>query len=361
MIKDNGTINKTGQDQNPADFTADRHAQAGIAPYSAKTWQQQLAQAIRDPEVLLKRLNLTELMNSQRVEATRDFPLLVPESYLQRMRPGDADDPLLRQVLPDGAELQESPLFSKDAVGDRNSLLAPGLLQKYSGRALLITLGQCAVHCRYCFRRHFPYTEQPRQLQEWKTTLQTLQQQTDVEEIILSGGDPLVLGDTRLAELLADLEQIPQLKRIRVHTRLPIVLPARVTPDLLNLFIRNRLQPIFVVHANHPAEIVGECADSLRQLVQAGIPTLNQAVLLRGVNDSVETQTELCSRLINLGVLPYYLHQLDRVQGAAHFETPPETGLSIIRALKQRLPGYAVPRFVQEIPGQPSKVEVHEL
>lgn len=361
MIKDNGTINKTGPDQIPGDFRADQPAQTEIAPRSAKTWQQQLAQAIRDPAVLLRRLDLTELINPQRVEAARDFPLLVPEAYLQRMRPRDPDDPLLRQVLPDGAELEASPLFSQDAVGDQNSLLAPGLLQKYSGRALLVTLGQCAVHCRYCFRRHFPYADQPRHAQEWQATLQTLQQQDDVEEIILSGGDPLVLGDNRLAELLADLAQIPHLKRVRVHTRLPIVLPARVTPELLNLFTGSKLQPIFVVHANHPAELAGECAESLRQLVRSGIPTLNQAVLLRGVNDAVETQVDLCTRLINLGVLPYYLHQLDRVQGAAHFETPPATGLTILRALKERLPGYAVPRFVQEIPGQPSKVEVHEL
>lgn len=354
MIKDLRTINKTGPIENLADFPANLNE----SPSAPPEWQRELAQAIRDPAELLQRLNLTDHFPAPWKPEASDFPLLVPESFLKRMEPGNPRDPLLLQVLPDRSELASGNGFTKDAVGDVDALQGPGLLRKYTGRALLITLGQCAVHCRYCFRRHFPYAEQPRSREEWRKTLELLADQPDVDEIILSGGDPLVLNDRRLGQMVEDLAAVPGLRRIRVHTRLPIVIPSRVTEDLLAIFRETGLQPLFVVHANHPAEISGECPRALQQLVRSGIPTLNQAVLLRGVNDTTEIQAELCRRLINLGVIPYYLHQLDRVQGASHFETELPLGPRIVAELKTLLPGYAVPRFVREIPGQPSKTEI---
>ncbi|WP_237227986.1 EF-P beta-lysylation protein EpmB [Rubinisphaera sp. JC750] len=346
MIKDVSGINKT--------LPAGKNLPAE-SPFS---WQQQLSRAIRDPAELLERLQLpADLLPAAR-SASDDFPLLVPESFLNRMQPGEPDDPLLRQILPVEQELQPKQGFTTDAVGDDAARIAPGLLQKYHGRALMITLGTCAVHCRYCFRRHYPYHDEPRSREQWQETLNVIAERPDLEEILLSGGDPLVLNDRRLGELIDDLANIPHLQRLRIHTRLPIVLPDRVTEQFLSLLQSTRLQPVVVVHANHPAEVVADCETSLKRLSRAGFPVLNQAVLLRGVNDTVDTQAELCRRLINCGVLPYYLHQLDRIQGAAHFETDAALGKAIVQALKERLPGYAVPRFVREIAGEPSKTEM---
>ena len=326
---------------------------------SESNWHRSLASAIRDPKVLLDRLGLNDLDNDAVCRAAEAFPLLVPESFLARMTPGDPTDPLLRQVLPIGAELDEVPGFVTDAVQDVEFRKSPGLLQKYHGRALMIATGSCAVHCRYCFRRHYPYGDEPRRLDDWQPALDELAGDESVTEVLLSGGDPLMLTDQRLSQLLDGLAAISHLKRLRLHTRLPIVLPDRVTQTLLDMLSRLRAEsnvtPIIVVHANHSAELVDDCATSLRKLIDAGLTVLNQAVLLRGVNDSVETQCELSEALINLGIIPYYLHQLDRVAGAAHFEVPVEHGRFIIREMRKKLPGYAVPRFVQEIPGEPHK------
>ena len=316
------------------------------------SWHRSLANAVRDPDVLIDRLGLPDDLREPARAAAELFPLLVPESYLARMRPGDPDDPLLRQVLPLGAELLPVTGFAADPVGDAEARKAPGLLHKYAGRALLIATGACAVHCRYCFRRHYPYGDEPRRLEDWEPALRATAADDTLHEIILSGGDPLMLTDTRLRELCRRLEAMPQLRRLRVHTRLPIVLPDRVTDDLLDLLTGSRLTPIVVVHANHANEVVHDCSDALRCLVRSGITVLNQAVLLRGINDSVEAQADLCERLIDLGVIPYYVHQLDRVADAAHFEVPEERGREIIAALRQRLPGYAVPQYVREIPGE---------
>jgi EF-P beta-lysylation protein EpmB len=272
------------------------------------------------------------------------------------MRPGDPHDPLLRQVLPLGDELLDAPGYSVDAVGDAAARIAPGLLHKYRGRALLIATGACAVHCRYCFRRSYAYGEEPRRLEEWEPAFTAIAADASLHEIILSGGDPLMLTDARLAAMIERLEAIPHLRRLRIHSRLPIVLPDRMMPGLTGLLCATRLTPIMVVHANHPREIQGDCADALRTLVRAGIPTLNQAVLLRGVNDDVDALAALCERLIDLGVMPYYLHQLDRVRGAAHFEVPEETGRALVAELRRRLPGYAVPRYVREVPGADHKL-----
>lgn len=298
-----------------------------------------------------RELNITE-------EATRSFPLLVPRSYLARMTPGDPHDPLLRQVLPAADEQSVVPGFVTDAVDDEAARKAPGLLQKYHGRVLLIAAGSCAIHCRYCFRRHYPYGEEPKRLDDWAPALQAIEQDATIHEVILSGGDPLMLSDERLARLVEQLDSIPHLTRLRIHSRLPIVLPDRVNSELLDTLRSSRLQPVMVVHANHPHEIAGDCEESLRRLVRSGIPTLNQAVLLRGVNDTVEALAGLCERLVDVGVIPYYLHLLDRVAGTAHFEVSEARGQTLITELRGRLPGYAVPQLVREIAGEPSKSPV---
>jgi EF-P beta-lysylation protein EpmB len=324
----------------------------------ALTWRQLLKSAIRDPAELCRRLDLPAecITPAQRAAAT--FPLFVPEPYLSRIRPGDPSDPLLRQVLPLDAELDEIPGYTADPVDDAAAQITEGLLQKYAGRALLITTGACAVHCRYCFRRHFPYSEAPKGLEAWAPALAAIAADESLDEVILSGGDPLTLADSFLAELIQRIASINHIRRIRVHTRLPIVIPQRVTPELINALRQTRLAPIVVVHANHAQEIDSEVANAFAQLIDAGIPLLNQAVLLRGVNDNIEALTELSQKLVNNRVMPYYLHQLDPVQGAAHFHVLEETGLALIAQLQSRLPGYAVPRYVRETPGQASKTIV---
>lgn len=322
---------------------------------SPRSWHASLSQAIRKPCELLTRLSLSADLLPAARQAAELFPLLVPDSFLRRMEPRNPDDPLLRQVLPLEQEHEIIPGFQRDAVNDAQFRPAPGLLQKYHGRALLITTGSCAVHCRYCFRRHYPYGEEPRRLDDWQPALDRIREDTSIEEVLLSGGDPLMLTDQRLSDLLDRLEAIPHLKRLRIHSRLPIVLPDRVTPELLERLIKCRLTVIFVVHANHSAELVDDCSESLRRLVAAPLTVLNQAVLLRGVNDTVEAQCDLSLALIDHGVIPYYLHQLDRVAGAAHFEVSVETGRAIVQEMRRRLPGYAVPRYVQEVPGESHK------
>ena len=321
----------------------------------APTWHDSLASAIREPAELLRRLGLpASLLEPARV-AARQFPLMVPESYLRRMQPGDVGDPLLRQVLPVGDELLETAGFVNDAVDDQAARAAPGLLKKYQGRVLMILTGACAIHCRYCFRRHYPYSEEPKRMDDWEPALNAIAADDTIHEILLSGGDPLMIPDRRLGELVRRLEEIPHLRRLRIHSRLPIVLPNRVTDDLIGPLMASRLTPIMVVHANHPQEIAGDCSSALRLLVRSGITTLNQAVLMRGINDTVEALQELCERLIDLGVIPYYLHQLDRVRGAAHFEVSESEGRELIAELRRRLPGYAVPRYVREEAGWPHK------
>jgi EF-P beta-lysylation protein EpmB len=232
------------------------------------------------------------------------------------------------------------------------------VLHKYRGRALLITTGACAVHCRYCFRRHFPYTEAHAADNEWEDAVKVIAGDTTLREVILSGGDPLTLTTNRLARLVHKLEAIPHVSRLRLHTRLPIVLPARVEDSLLELLARGRLKSVLVVHANHPNEIDDEVAAALARLAGAGIALFNQAVLLRGVNDDAAALTELSEVLFEAGVTPYYLHLLDRVQGAAHFEVDIDTARALHRQLRENLPGYLVPQLVQEVAGEPFKQPV---
>ena len=321
----------------------------------ATQWQSALKSAYRDAEALCRELALPESLAAEAARSANGFPIFAPASYVAKIKRGDPTDPLLLQILPQASESEPHPNFAADPVGDLAATPAPGLLHKYHGRVLLIATGACAIHCRYCFRRHFPYEMGPRSLAEWRPALDYIASDPSIDEVILSGGDPLTLIDAKLAELVDAASAIPHVRRLRVHTRLPIVIPERVTDELLHVLTGGRLQPVMVVHANHPRELTGDVADALTRLGHAKLPLLNQAVLLRGVNDDVATLTALCRRLVELRVQPYYLHQLDRVAGAAHFEVPVERGLELMRVLRARLPGYAVPRYVQEVAGDTSK------
>ena len=310
---------------------------------------------MRDPAELCHLLGLPELERQARQAAER-FGLFAPRTFIRRMRYGDPADPLLRQVLPLADELDSPPGYSADPVGDGPAKLAPGLLQKYASRALIVATGACAVHCRYCFRREFPYDETPKSPAAWQGAIDRIAADPTVTEVILSGGDPLTLVDSQLAELVDRLAAVPHVRRLRVHTRLPVMIPSRVDDDLLAWLVGGRLAPVVVIHANHAAELDDSVAESVRRLTTAGALLLNQAVLLRGVNDDVRSLVELSERLIDLRVAPYYLHQLDRVLGAAHFEGPEARGRELIAELRARLPGYAVPRYVRETPGATGKV-----
>ncbi|HEY3643863.1 MAG TPA: EF-P beta-lysylation protein EpmB [Gammaproteobacteria bacterium] len=321
-------------------------------------WQTDMAEAVRDPRELLALLDLGPEWLEPARKAAAAFPLRVPRAFLARMAKGDPADPLLRQVLPLGEELADVPGFVSDPVGDMPSVAAKGLLHKYRGRVLLITTGACGVHCRYCFRRHFPYSEENARSGEWQEALDYLRGDSSINEVILSGGDPLSLSDERLAGLVRSLEDVPHIKRLRLHTRQPVVLPSRVDEGLLAWLKACRLQKVIVLHANHAREIDSAVAEACSRLRAAGATLLNQTVLLRGVNDSADALSELSEALFAAQVLPYYLNLLDPVAGAAHFDVPEAEALALMERLRGRLPGYLVPRLVREVPGAPSKMPV---
>lgn len=314
-----------------------------------------LSDAIRDPVALCRSLGLPGSLADDAHAAAGGFPLLVPQPYLSRIVRGDAADPLLRQVLPRSEECAAVDGFAADPLQEAAFTTTDGLLSRYPRRVLLVAAATCGVHCRYCFRRHFPYAEHCRPSSASDAAFHAIAADVSIDEVILSGGDPLALDDQELAELIERLAAIRHLRRIRIHTRLPIVIPQRVTSALVDALRGTRLTPIVVVQSNHPAELDDLVAAALGRLIDAGIPLLNQAVLLRGVNDRAGTLAELCRRLVDLRVMPYYLHQLDRVAGAAHFEVPVAEGVQLMEELRAGLPGYAVPRYVRERPGRPAK------
>jgi EF-P beta-lysylation protein EpmB len=322
---------------------------------AAPAWQQDLARAFTRTAALLDFLGIPEAARGGVLAEAPDFPLLVPRGFAALMRQGDPADPLLRQVLPAAAELRRVDGFAADPLQEQADRTPAGLLCKYAGRALLMASTGCAVHCRYCFRRHFPYGDLPAR-SALDAPLAELAAATDVREVILSGGDPLLLDDAALGALLARLTRIPHLRRIRVHSRLPVVLPSRVTPALGRLLAEHPQRCVLVIHANHPAELGDAAADALGRLQRAGIPLLNQSVLLRGVNDAADTLMGLSERLFDCGVLPYYLHQLDRVAGAAHFAVDDTRARRLAAALRARLPGYLTPLLVREQAGQSAKM-----
>ena len=319
-------------------------------------WQRLWRDAVRDPRELLALVGLPGLAARVSDAAAAQFPLRVPRGFVARMRHGDPADPLLRQVLPLDDEDRIVPGFVLDAVGDREARGGTGIVHKYDGRALLVATGSCAIHCRYCFRRHFPYGEETAAANQWREALAYLAADASLSEVLLSGGDPLSLATPKLAEFTDALAGLPHVRRLRLHTRLPVVLPERVDDALLAWLSALPQQRVVVIHANHANEIDAGVARALGELRRAGAILLNQAVLLRGVNDDVAALADLSERLFDAGVLPYYLHQLDRVAGAAHFEVPEAESLALHAALSARLPGYLVPRLVREVAGAPAKL-----
>lgn len=322
---------------------------------AAGDWKRLWREAVRDPRELLALVGLPELAARLSDAAAAQFPLRVPRGFVARMRPGDPADPLLRQVLPLDDEERIVPGFALDAVGDAAARAGTGVICKYQGRALLVTTGSCAVHCRYCFRRHFPYAEETAAAGGWREAVAVIGADPSIEEVILSGGDPLSLATSKLSELTDALSAVPHLRRLRIHTRLPVVLPERVDAGLL-AWLRALPWPVAcVLHANHANEFDAHVDAALARLRTTGVTLLNQAVLLRGVNDSVGALAALSTRAWEAGVLPYYLHQLDRVAGAAHFEVDDEAARALHGRLSACLSGYLVPRLVREIPGDTGK------
>lgn len=324
--------------------------------FEARTWQRELSEAITRTEELAAALNLDPAALADAHAAAGHFPLRVPRGFVARMRGGDLKDPLLRQILPLAEELAGEAGYVDDPVSEREAVRARGLLQKYRGRALLITTESCGVHCRYCFRREFPYAEQSGEAPRWSEALAQIAADPSLEEIILSGGDPLSLSNARLETLTRSLTAIPHVRRVRVHTRQPVVLPSRVDEGLTRWLRGCALPIVFVLHVNHPNELDEALVAACARLRGTGVTLLNQSVLLAGVNDDVEVLSELSRRLYDAGVLPYYLHALDRVRGTAHFAVPDERARALAGELAGRLSGYLVPRLVREVPGAPSKV-----
>jgi L-lysine 2,3-aminomutase len=326
-------------------------------PQQPPQWQTLLAQAITDPGELLHELGLPRALLPGALGADKSFRLRVPRGFLARMHRGDPHDPLLRQILPLGEELADVEGYSNDPLQELNAMPVPGLLHKYQGRVLLTTTGACAVHCRYCFRRHYPYGE-ANPNREQRRTLDYLRRHTEIDELILSGGDPLTLSDERLGGLVRTLEDIPHLRRLRIHSRVPVVLPERVDSALLGWLQATRLRVVLVIHCNHANEIDAAVGAAMQRLQTAGVSLLNQSVLLRGINNRADRLTTLSERLFDAGVLPYYLHQLDPVQGAAHFSVPDDEAKSLVIQLRNTLPGYLVPRLVREEAGRAAKTAI---
>ena len=322
---------------------------------SREDWLTQLADVVTSPDELLHLLNVdadANLLAGR--DAKRLFALRVPRAFIARMEPGNPNDPLLRQVLTSQEEFINAPGFSTDPLEEQHSVV-PGLLHKYSNRALLLVKGGCAVNCRYCFRRHFPYAENQGNKRNWQQALEYISAHPQLDEIIFSGGDPLMAKDHELDWLLTQLESIPHIKRLRIHSRLPIVIPARITDTLVARIAASSLQVLLVNHVNHANEIDAAVRTSMRKLRMAGVTLLNQSVLLRGVNDNANTLADLSNALFDAGVMPYYLHVLDKVQGAAHFMVSDEEARAIVRELLTLVSGYLVPKLAREIGGEPSK------
>ncbi|GDX07376.1 EF-P beta-lysylation protein EpmB [Buttiauxella sp. A111] len=326
-----------------------------LNPPRREDWLTQLADVITDPDELLHILELDadkELLAGR--DARRLFALRVPRSFVAHMEKGNPNDPLLRQVLTSREEFIAAPGFSTDPLEEQHSVV-PGLLHKYRNRALLLVKGGCAVNCRYCFRRHFPYSENQGNKRNWQAAINYISEHPELDEIIFSGGDPLMAKDHELDWLITEIEAIPHIKRLRIHSRLPIVIPARITETLVTRIARSRLQVILVNHINHANEIGDEFRASMSHLRKAGVTLLNQSVLLRDVNDNAQTLAELSNALFDSGVMPYYLHVLDKVQGAAHFMVSDDEARLIMRELLTLISGYMVPKLAREIGGEPSK------
>lgn len=324
--------------------------------HQEQNWQSQLSDLITDP---LEFLNLLELSTDQLLSgailASEKFKLRVPRAFVGKMNAKDPLDPLLLQVLPHHLELEEHPEFVTDPLGEEAANQLPGVLHKYKSRFLLTLTGACAVHCRYCFRRHFPYQENLPKNEDWLNIKNYIESNPDINEVILSGGDPLTLSNRKLALWLERLSSLKQVKILRIHSRVPIVIPNRIDEELISLLKNSRLRIILVVHSNHASELDDFTCSKLLQLSEHHITVLNQAVLLKGVNDSAQTLTDLSYRLFEARVMPYYLHVLDKVKGAQHFDLIPSEIDAIYQDVLASLPGYLVPKLVREIAGEKNK------
>lgn len=319
------------------------------------SWQELLRTAISEPAELWELLQLPANLLPDAVKAAQKFKLRVPRGFLARMQVGNIHDPLLQQVLPLGAELITHPIFEADPLKEQSSNVLPGLLHKYQSRVLILATSACAIHCRYCFRREFPYEENQLTNARLEAVGHYIAQHPEINEVILSGGDPLVATDTSLLRWLTYFSQLPQLKVIRFHTRLPVVLPERITSELLQVLTSTRLLPVIIIHCNHPQEINTDVAQALLALHENNIMLLNQSVLLRDINDDAEILAKLSWQLFVNKVQPYYLHILDKVSGTVHFDLPRENALHLHQQLRTLLPGYLVPRLVVEEAGKPAK------
>jgi EF-P beta-lysylation protein EpmB len=324
--------------------------------YQEQNWQSQLSDLITDPLELLETLQLSpDHLLSGAILASEQFKLRVPRAFVGKMNIGDPFDPLLLQVLPHHLELEEHSGFVTDPLGEEQANQQPGVLHKYKSRFLLTLTGACAVHCRYCFRRHFPYQENLPKNEDWLNIKNYIESQPDINEVIFSGGDPLTLSNRKLKLWIDRLESLPQIKFLRIHSRVPIVIPNRVDEELVCLLKNSRLRIIVVVHSNHAAELDDFTCTKLSVLVQNQITVLNQAVLLKGVNNSAQVLVDLSYRLFDAGVMPYYLHVLDKVKGAHHFDLSSEDINLIYKKVLENLPGYLVPKLVREIAGEKNK------
>lgn len=329
-----------------------------VPTWQITNWQDELKDLIQDPLTLIDLLQLDHQWLEPAERATRTFPLRATRSFVSRIRKGDPDDPLLLQIMPLGAELQAQPGYERDPLQEHQFNPVPGLVHKYRSRVLLVAATQCAINCRYCFRRHFPYEDHQLSRPEWQTALDYVRQAPEVNEVILSGGDPLSLSDRQIAWLVEAIAGIPHITRVRIHSRYPVILPSRITEGLIDAITGTRLKPVLVIHCNHPQEIDASVREALANLTQHHITLLNQTVLLKKINDNSRILATLSETLFTAGVLPYYLHLLDKVEGATHFAVDDCQARTLYGELLTLLPGYLVPKLVREIPHQASKTPV---
>lgn len=342
----------------PVHTDAEASPPSAIDCIEAQSWQEQLADIIREPQELIDLLGLSRQQLPAALAASDRFSLRVPRAYARRIEFGNINDPLLRQVLPLGDELLAAPGYSADPLAEAATNSLPGLIHKYKGRVLLLVSTSCAINCRYCFRREFPYSDNKPSREHWQRVFDYIAADPSINELILSGGDPLTASDNQLAWLVEQAAAIAHIRRLRIHSRLPVVVPSRIDARCLDWLTGHRLQTVMVIHSNHANEIDDEVRAALARLKNAGVTLLNQAVLLRGVNDSVSALSELSESLFAAGVLPYYLHLLDKVNGAAHFEVPEADAKSLYQALLAELPGFLMPTLVREIAGKSSKTPI---
>ena len=321
-------------------------------------WQQILSDLITDPKELLHILELDPARQAHGRAALDQFPLKAPRPYVNRIEKGNWNDPLLRQIWPSLLEEKETPGYVTDPLAEQQFNPVPGLLHKYHGRVLLTTVPHCAIHCRYCFRRHFDYQENSPSRAEWQAALNYIADDPSIEEVIFSGGDPLAASDHQLAWLTENISHIGHVKILRIHTRLPIVIPQRVTRGLLDSLLGTRLKLVMVLHCNHAQELATDVTQALSTLAANGVMMLNQSVILKGVNDNSKSLVDLSKALFWHNVLPYYLHLPDRVAGTSHFNVEESHAKALLQSMQSLLPGYLVPHLVREQPGEMAKIRL---